>query len=308
MYLDRAKALLHKLNPKLEPHFKGCTQAEIESLESRLDVPLPAAFREYLAWFGKGAGPVMLGSSFFYADLLKGFDQEDNLTEYAIYLLDDTGHPGEELLKNALVFMEHQGYLFEFMPTDQGDNPPVYYFQEGKVPESGIFHPWADSFSDYIESLLENQAAPAESLFIMTVRELDNPYSYDDRIQQISFNGSIKSVDGSFPGRLFDFVNLEVLDLRYFNLEILPPEIHRFQHLRTLNLNSNALRELPATLTQLSQLEVLYLSHNQLSDLPAGLASMPKLKEIYLSSNPIPPARIEQLRAQNPALKVVFDA
>lgn len=282
MYLDSAKFLIQELNPKLARLFVGCTKAEIETLENSLPLPLPAAFREFLLWFGKSGGNIMRGSFYYYAAIV-GQGNYAPLNEDAEELLNENGLNGKEILKNALVFMDHQGYMIEFIRLDEGPNPPVYFFQESSKPTENVVRVWAKSFSDYIENLLSTYGKPGDSLLIYDESDLANPFSYDDKIRSLSFNGSFKSNDGRLPARILDFTGLESLDLRYFGLT-----------------------ELPETLGNLSQLKLLNLNHNALRALPTCLAQLPQLEKLYLSGNPLDQEVILQLRRKRPDLDIHF--
>ena len=101
---------------------KGLSLTKIANIENRFELPLPTVYKEFLYSMGKGAGAYMRGSSVFYDELL-------SLKEGARELID------ENLLKplpdNAFVFYMHQGYQAAYFKTNEGDNPPVYYFSEG---------------------------------------------------------------------------------------------------------------------------------------------------------------------------------
>lgn len=305
-YLDKAREFISTTNPKLEQHFVGCSEEEILALESQLGCTLPQAFREFLAWFGKEGGKIMVGTDFYY-DCIKGkalkgeVDLESPLytmNHFGVELLDGCELDGQDILKNALVFMMHQGYIIDFIKLDEGDNPPVYGFSESS--ETPEVKKLSDSFSEYIESLLKEQGTPAESLLVLRPEDIDNPYGYDDKIKHLSFNGTIKSDDGKPFDRIYDFVNLEYLDLRYFNLTFLPDKMAVFEKLKTLNLNGNHLTSFPASLLELQNLEEVFLSGNQISKIPLELGRLKKLKHLNISGNRLSGSEIEKLTSLLP--------
>jgi Leucine-rich repeat (LRR) protein len=63
--------------------------------------------------------------------------------------------------------------------------------------------------------------------------------------------------------------NLELLDLSYNMLKILPPEIAECKDLREMYLNNNDILFLPKIMTHMPKLEFLEISSNLLHFLPA---------------------------------------
>ena len=59
-----------------------------------------------------------------------------------------------ELKPTDLVIWMHQGYQFIFIPTDQGDDPPVFFYTEGPPrtisPNAGRFEKIHDRLSEMI--------------------------------------------------------------------------------------------------------------------------------------------------------------
>ena len=53
------------------------------------------------------------------------------LQEGAVELLQED-RSAETLTNNDFVFFMHQGYQFYFFKLDEGENPPVYFYEEGK--------------------------------------------------------------------------------------------------------------------------------------------------------------------------------
>jgi hypothetical protein len=122
---------------------KGCSSQEIAKLESFFRIKLPASYVEFLSAMGKRAGSFMRGSSVFYDEI---FD----LRQWSIDLLEDNDF--KNLPDNTFVFWMHQGYQFAFFYTNSEDNPPVYYFSEGRT--IGDFERTDDTFTDFLENQL----------------------------------------------------------------------------------------------------------------------------------------------------------
>ena len=79
---------------------------------------------------GKGGGSILKGSDCFYAHL-------PHLKQWAIELLEENNFSGV-LPDDAFVFFMHQGYQFAFMCISEGDNPPVYYYNESYKPPTFV--------------------------------------------------------------------------------------------------------------------------------------------------------------------------
>ncbi|TWF45402.1 SUKH superfamily protein [Chitinophaga polysaccharea] len=120
---------------------KGCSQSEVQKLESYFNVRLPDVYKAFLFSMGKDAGQFMRGTSAFYKELfILREDFEDMLSERGISLPDET-----------FVFWSHQGYQFAFFPTNNGDNPPIYFYREGEESIKIIASCLADFFTNELK-------------------------------------------------------------------------------------------------------------------------------------------------------------
>ncbi|HLY29493.1 MAG TPA: SMI1/KNR4 family protein [Ktedonobacterales bacterium] len=124
-----------------------CSEEEVAALEQKLGVSLPAAYREFLLWMGHGAGQFLQGTDVFYEalplnDAARELLQEDEVTE--------------PLPSDAIVFYMAQGYQFQFMRASEGDDPPVYFYEEG-MSEAPVPRLYA-SFSAFLETEIEGHA------------------------------------------------------------------------------------------------------------------------------------------------------
>lgn len=123
----------------------GCSEAQVAKVEALFGMPLPVVYREFLLVAGRGAGRFMLGTDFFYPTILE-------MTEWGAELLVESKE-SFSLPSDAFVFAMHQGYQFMFFRASEGDDPPVYYYYEGKGTPQRI----SDSFSAYLLRCVEEE-------------------------------------------------------------------------------------------------------------------------------------------------------
>ncbi|QDU43509.1 SMI1/KNR4 family protein [Symmachiella dynata] len=128
-----------------ENTIRGCSATEIEEVQADVGRPLPLAYREFLAKMGRGAGDFYVGTDIFYPTLL-------GITEAAHELVAED-EAGIVLPKDAIAFMMHQGYQFMFVRTDEGDDPPVYYYME----ISGEFVKKADKLTQFLIDVAQDE-------------------------------------------------------------------------------------------------------------------------------------------------------
>jgi hypothetical protein len=139
-YLNEILTILKKHSVGLLP----CSEVEIQKLEEHIGRELPQAYKEYLATMGKYSGIVNEGTDCFYDDLFE-------LNEDALELLLQNKIE-IQLSDDAFVFCMHHGYQFLFFKLDEGENPPVYGYNEGNV--APYFERCCDSFSNYLTEVL----------------------------------------------------------------------------------------------------------------------------------------------------------
>ena len=131
----------------------------------------------------------------------------------------------------------------------------------------------------------------------------------------------------SFPKEIFQFKNLQYLDisknsiaelpdsiyllsnLQYFacsktGLKRLPKEIGKLTNLTYLNFNQNDLESLPVQIGNLEKLEVLDLWSNNFEEYPSSLASLKSLKVIDLRNILISDEVQKNLQNMMPKAKV----
>ncbi len=77
------------------------------------------------------------------------------------------------------------------------------------------------------------------------------------------------------------------LNLMYYGLRMLPPQVCQLTKLTNLWLKGNKLTSLPLKIFQLKNLKSLDLRDNQLTMLPSKIVQLPKLTHLYLDNNPL---------------------
>lgn len=135
--------------------YKGCSEAEIIEIEGLNELKLPDCYKEFLSIMGKnmdrkapGERGYLVGNAVFYDDL---FDNKEGFLE----LLNDDNRSDliELITENEFVFYDSQGILNAFFKLTEGENPPVYGYEEGFSGES--FPKIAESLSSFYERYLE---------------------------------------------------------------------------------------------------------------------------------------------------------
>ncbi|MDP6155227.1 MAG: leucine-rich repeat domain-containing protein [Candidatus Thermoplasmatota archaeon] len=75
------------------------------------------------------------------------------------------------------------------------------------------------------------------------------------------------------------------LNLSYYQLEKLPPEISKLKELKDLYLIKNKLTDLPPEIGTFKKLKYLFLGKNKISKLHAGIGNLENLKVLHLDGN-----------------------
>lgn len=127
--------------------FVGCTDEEIDSIESSFSLRLPRAYRDFLLEMGRNAGDFLAGMDYRFPQLFE-------LRTWAEELLRESGS-GYDLPQNALVFFSDPGGAFLFFHCDENPDPPVFVFVETELEPRGF----SERFSDWVRGAAEDQIA-----------------------------------------------------------------------------------------------------------------------------------------------------
>lgn len=125
---------------------QGCSQAEVDLVETRFKIKLPAVYVDFLRTAGKQAGVLFLPD----IDIL--FPKILELREIAIEALNIFEGGKLVLPQNSFVFADRYGEQFMFFESDTGsDDPIVYRYSQGRHH----FEKLDSHFSEIIEERLE---------------------------------------------------------------------------------------------------------------------------------------------------------
>lgn len=109
-----------------------------EFIRSSAPLKLPEAYIEFMRYTGHGQ--YWIGSDYKLSTVM-------HLTEAAKKLLIENNFP-HKLKDDDFVFWMHQGYMFYFFNLNEGNNPPVYYYDECRDLDD--FVKCGDNFIDFI--------------------------------------------------------------------------------------------------------------------------------------------------------------
>ncbi|MEK4063905.1 MULTISPECIES: SMI1/KNR4 family protein [unclassified Paenibacillus] len=120
-----------------------CTNEDLINVRKMIsDQTLPMAYIEFLETMGNGTDHTFLrGESCFMDELLE-------LNEGGAELLAENNVP-LKLTSNDFIFWMSQGCMFCFFKLDEGENPPVYFYSEGKKKDG--FYKITDTFTEFLQ-------------------------------------------------------------------------------------------------------------------------------------------------------------
>jgi len=124
---------------------KPCNEDEISTLKNLSPTKeLPLTYLEFMYKAGNGA-EFLAGTDYSMKYILE-------LKEWAVELLGENNY-SEKLTDNQFVFMMHQGYMFWYFNLDEGDDPPVFLYDESL--DISEFKKVSDTFSKFLISMYD---------------------------------------------------------------------------------------------------------------------------------------------------------
>ena len=124
---------------------KGCAQADIETIQAKYDLKLPATYRDFLTFMGRSAGKFLMGTDYLFPDVLTLREQADRLLREC--------EVKATLGKEDFVFAAHQGYQFLFFNSRSSPDPEIFLYEEGEAD----FRSVADSFSKWFADCVQDE-------------------------------------------------------------------------------------------------------------------------------------------------------
>jgi len=134
--------------------FAGLSEAEINALETSLEVNFPTVFRSYLQSLGKARGDLFKDS--------EGDPQKfKEYRQWAEALLQENDVPSF-LTYTTIVFLFHQGYSFTHFEAAGMFDAPVYNYTEGNVGSQKI----AETFSEFLDAEIQRMEHLNQTLYL----------------------------------------------------------------------------------------------------------------------------------------------
>ncbi|MCA6066948.1 SMI1/KNR4 family protein [Chryseobacterium sp. RG1] len=147
--------------------YKGCSSNQINNIEQKVRKKLPFCYKEFLENFGydmdrkddysRGG---FVGESICFDNVYGDHTNKDGLIEQLQE--DDKINLLSLINNNIFVFSSHQGYTYAFFKLNEGDNPPIYGYQEGQIANN--FPKLTNSLSEFLELYLEDGKDPFNNL------------------------------------------------------------------------------------------------------------------------------------------------
>ena len=125
-------------------NFEGFSEEEVASVESTLGFVFPRFFRSFVLEMGKAPGELFCGSDFAGLSRLGQFRAE--ASELIVATDSSLALP-----RNAVVFLFHQGYVFNFFVGGSQSDAPVMQWCEGDSEPVEV----CPSFQQFIETRLQ---------------------------------------------------------------------------------------------------------------------------------------------------------
>jgi len=137
----------------------------------------------------------------------------------------------------------------------------------------------------YLQNIEILQDVIGKQLRIISEEETDEPTGYmvkDGEVTELRLRQCSLS---KIPEIIFEFTELELLDLIDNNIKVIPWQIQWLKKLEHLYLTGNKISELPDEIGYLERLISLYLNRNSIYRLPYPLFKLTGLRILRLSMN-----------------------
>ena len=156
-YLKKVIPTLEKYVQLFGGEIKPCTEQEVRKLESLISAPyhLPAAYKEFLFFCGESLGKVYKYRPYMHHSLVVSMIESKNRDALkAIRLYDENA----QLYPDILILTWHDHMYLEFIRLGEGENPPVYYWDEEDELGLEAVKVRANTFTNFVEVLIRTPA------------------------------------------------------------------------------------------------------------------------------------------------------
>lgn len=150
-------------------------------------------------------------------------------------------------------------------------------------------------------------AVSAQESALLDSMQLEEAYVYTDLQEALKFPEKVVRLElrkkklKEFPKEIFQFKNLQWLDVGKNSLTQLPDSIYKLENLQYLNVSRNKLSSLPKEIGKMTNLVYINANNNDLSGLPPQIGNLERLRVLDLWSNdlsdfPESLSRLKELR------------
>ena len=198
-YIEKEIAIFEQLIGAFGGKVVPCTKAEVNELESMLPPTyrLPAAYKEFLLYGGKQMGG-LFGSVDFSYGMAKILLKNKYQGIYDMVQFEE--EPGWKLPENIFVINDHPSANFTYFWLTDGENPPVYWWEEdeGSLQEGSKKD--ADSFSQFLMQQIKKDAIFSAHRLTGSQTEAEKP----PRGKQFWIPEELEYFQGVKEGKLMD--------------------------------------------------------------------------------------------------------
>jgi len=142
-YIQQAVEIFYSIDQWDDREIMGCSYEDLISLEKFLPLfyKMPAAYREFLIFGGKRLAYFLGDPVFSYSKVL------DNLRDRYLQFKRDFGLEQDIWNDGIVIIDEHLSASFLFIRLSEGENPPVYFWEEEGALDDAI--KISEHFSDF---------------------------------------------------------------------------------------------------------------------------------------------------------------
>lgn len=120
----------------------------------------------------------------------------------------------------------------------------------------------------------------------ITYTSIEEAQANPDEVYKLKLSNQKKLLK-EIPVEVFQFKNLQELDVSTNQIKDIPAELFKLTNLQVLNISFNQIGDIPEGISRLKNLRVLLCKGCRLTTLPDGLGQLHELEELDLFANHI---------------------